>query len=62
MKTVEELNEIFKEIEQSVQDKAKKAGAPIFYIENGKRIRQEPTGERFVLVIDSDGTPAQYKL
>ncbi|NOU69310.1 hypothetical protein GC096_35425 [Paenibacillus sp. LMG 31461] len=62
MKTEKELNEIFKKIEQSVQDKARKAGAPIFYIENGKRIRQEPTGERYIQVIDSDGNLTDYKL
>ncbi|MDO7907497.1 hypothetical protein Q5741_13885 [Paenibacillus sp. JX-17] len=62
MKTSEELKSIFKTIVVSVQEKAKQSEAPIFYFENGKRIRQEPNGDRFVQIIDSNGEKVDYKI
>ncbi|WP_090677110.1 hypothetical protein [Paenibacillus tianmuensis] len=62
MKKGDELKEVLKHIERSVQMKAKEAGAPLYYIKNGKRIRQEPSGEKFVQIIDSDGNPADFRL
>jgi hypothetical protein len=50
-----ELQGVFKKAKQSVRDKAKLAGAPLYYIHNGKRIREDVDGKKCVIVIDSNG-------
>jgi hypothetical protein len=58
----EELRKTFERVKRSVRSKAKKAGAPLFYMENGKYIREEANGEKYIQVIEADGTVKDYKV
>jgi hypothetical protein len=57
-----ELQAAFKKARQSVRDKAKLAGAPLYYMHNGKRIREDVDGNKFVIVMDSNGNSTQFKV
>jgi hypothetical protein len=59
-KTGEDLHAVFKKAKQSVRDKAKASGSPLYYLRNGKRIREDVDGSKHVLVIDSDGKLSEY--
>jgi hypothetical protein len=54
-KTGQELQEILKKASKSAREKAKSAGAPLYYLSNGKRIREDADGKKFTLVVDSEG-------
>ncbi|WP_240420474.1 hypothetical protein [Paenibacillus periandrae] len=45
----DELMQVFKKVKISVRQKAKEAGAPLFYVQDGHYIREEPNGEKIVL-------------
>lgn len=59
-KTGPELQEVLKRASNSVREKAKAAGAPLFYIRNGKRIREDADGKKYALIIDSDGKLSEF--
>lgn len=61
-KTGKDLQAVFKKAKQSVRDKAKASGAPLYYLSNGKRIREDVDGSKHVLVIDSDGMLTEYNI
>lgn len=58
----EELRKAFERVKKSVRSKAKIAGAPLFYMENGKYIREEANGEKFIQVIEANGTVKDFKV
>ncbi|WP_334073860.1 MULTISPECIES: hypothetical protein [Paenibacillus] len=60
--TGDDLQKAFKRVKQAVRSKAKEASAPLFYVENGKYIREEPNGDKFIRVLDSDGILKDYKV
>lgn len=62
LKTGIELEEIFDKAHQTVKKKAKDAGAPLYYMHTGKRIREDANGQKFVIVLDADGNVMEYKL
>ena len=45
----EELSEILKRASQSARDKAKEAGAPLYYVSNGQYIREDADGKKQIL-------------
>lgn len=57
----EELRNTLNRVKNSVRAKAKKAGAPLFYMENGKYIREEANGEKYIRVVEA-GQVKDYKL
>jgi hypothetical protein len=57
-----ELQEILSKASRSAREKAKSAGAPLYYINNGKRIREDADGRKFVLVVNSEGNPLEFPL
>jgi hypothetical protein len=61
-KTGAELQAVFKKVKQSVRDKAKMAGAPLYYMHNGKRIREDVDGKKHVIVIDSNGNSTEFSV
>jgi hypothetical protein len=61
-KTGAELQAVFKKAKQSVRDKAKLAGAPLYYMRNGKRIREDVDGKKYVMVIDSNGKSTEFNV
>lgn len=61
-KTGPELQEILSKASRSAREKAKSAGAPLYYIENGKRIREDADGKKFVFVVNSEGNPLVFPL
>lgn len=60
--TGDELRKTFKRVKQTVRSKAKEAGAPLFYVENGKYIREEANGDKFIRVVEPDGTIKDFKV
>jgi hypothetical protein len=59
-KTGHELQEVLIKASRSAREKAKSAGAPLYYIDNGKRIREDADGRKFVLVVNSEGNPLEF--
>lgn len=57
-----ELQVAFKKARQSVRDKAKLAGASLYYMHNGKRVREDVDGNKYVIVIDSSGNSTEFKV
>jgi hypothetical protein len=57
-----ELQAAFIKAKLFVRDKAKLAGAPLYYMHNGKRIREDVDGSKYVVVIDSNGNLTEYKV
>lgn len=60
-KTGIELQEILKKASQSVREKAKSTGAPLYYMKNGKRIREDADGKKFILV-NTEGKLMEFTL
>lgn len=61
-KTGPELQEILGKASRSAREKAKSAGAPLYYINKGKRIREDADGRKFVLVVNSEGNPLEFPM
>ena len=59
-KTGQELRTILKNASQSARIKAKLAGAPLFYIHNGKRNRENADGQKYVVVVNENGQSLEY--
>ena len=59
-KTGPELLDVLSKASRSAREKAKSAGAPLYYIENGKRIREDADGKKFILVVNSEGKPLEF--
>jgi len=59
-KTGQELKEVLKAASKSVREKAKLTGAPLFYMQNGNRIREDADGRKYALVIDGDGKSLEF--
>ncbi|WP_438447085.1 hypothetical protein [Gorillibacterium sp. sgz5001074] len=57
----EELMKVFKKVKASVRQKAKEAGAPLYYMHNGQYVREDPSGEIIVLDRDSSIIDPNYK-
>ncbi|WP_274649008.1 hypothetical protein [Paenibacillus humicola] len=57
----DDLMKIFKKVKASVRQKAKEAGAPLYYMHNGQYVREEPSGERIVLDRDYSIMDPFYK-
>lgn len=51
----EELQHLLKKANQHAVTEAKKAGASIYYIEDGKRIREDASGQKFEITYDVTG-------
>ncbi|MRN56665.1 hypothetical protein [Paenibacillus monticola] len=51
----EELQRLLKKANQHAVAEAKKAGASIYYIKDGKRIREDATGQKFEITYDVAG-------
>ena len=51
----EKLQGLLKKANQQAIDQAKKAGASIYYIEDGKRIREDASGKKFEIIYDITG-------
>jgi hypothetical protein len=47
--TGKELQDILNRASQSVRDKAKSVGAPLFYVSDGKWIREDADGKMIIL-------------
>ncbi|MFD0696171.1 hypothetical protein ACFQZT_19030 [Paenibacillus sp. GCM10027628] len=62
VKTGQELQEVLKKASQSVREKAKSTGAPLYYLRNGKRIREDANGKKYALVIDSEGNLLEFDM
>jgi|GEM_PF-3557317 len=57
----QELSEILKKASQSARDKAKEAGAPLYYVSNGKYIKEDADGKKHILreFHEAENTEAQ---
>jgi gas vesicle protein len=51
----EELKKILKQASEQAKSEAKESGASIYYIEDGKRIREEASGQKFEIIYDENG-------
>jgi len=61
-KTGQELQEVLKAASKSVREKAKLAGAPLFYMQNGNRVREDADGRKYALVVDSEGKSLEFPI
>lgn len=59
-KTGQELQEVLKQASKSVREKAKLSGAPLYYMHNGNRIREDADGKKVALIIDADGKTLEF--
>lgn len=51
----EELKLILKRAGETAKSEAKEAGPSIYYMSNGKRIRESSTGEKYEIIFDESG-------
>ncbi len=56
----EELQEILKKASEQAKAEAKLAGASIYYMVNGKRIREAASGQKFEIIYDEHGKREEY--
>jgi hypothetical protein len=56
----EELQEILKKASAQAKAEAKLAGASIYYMVNGKRIREAASGQKFEIVYDENGQREEH--
>ncbi len=56
----EELKKILKQASEQAKSDAKRAGASIFYIVDGKRIREAANGQKFEIIFDENGKRKEY--
>ncbi|MEK0312256.1 hypothetical protein [Cohnella sp. 56] len=61
-KTGQGLREVLKAASKSVREKAKLAGAPLFYMQNGNRVREDADGRKYALVVDSEGKALEFPI
>jgi hypothetical protein len=61
-KTGPELQEVLSRASRSARNKANSAGAPLYYIEKGKRIHEDADGKKFVLVVNSEGNQLELSV
>jgi hypothetical protein len=60
VKTGQELQEVLRAASKSVREKAKEAGAPLFYMLNGNRVREDVDGQKYALVVDDKGNLLEF--
>ncbi|WP_218096378.1 hypothetical protein [Paenibacillus solanacearum] len=58
----DDLKGILERAGQSARTEAKKAGASIYYMMGGKRIRESATGEKFEIIYDENGNRKEIAL
>jgi hypothetical protein len=56
----EKLQEILKKASAQAKEEAKLAGASIYYMVNGKRIRETASGQKFEIVYDENGRREEH--
>lgn len=61
-KTGQELKEVLKAASKSVREKAKLTGAPLFYMQNGNRVREDADGRKYALIVDGDGKLLEFSI
>ncbi|MDF2647967.1 MAG: hypothetical protein K0Q73_3772 [Paenibacillus sp.] len=61
-KTGRELQAILKAANKSVREKAKLTGAPLFYMQNGNRVREDANGRKYALVVDDKGRELEFPI
>ncbi|EHS58066.1 MULTISPECIES: hypothetical protein [Paenibacillus] len=57
----EELQRILKQANEFARKQAKEAGASIYYIKNGKRVREDANGQKYEIVFDTLGIRKEYE-
>ncbi|WP_127583133.1 hypothetical protein [Paenibacillus koleovorans] len=62
VKKGQELQEVLKAASKSVREKARLAGAPLFYMQNGNRVREDADGRKYALVVDGDGKSLEFPI
>jgi len=62
VKTGQELQEVLRAASKSVRKKAKLAGAPLFYMQNGNRVREDADGQKYALVVDDKGSLLEFPI
>lgn len=62
VKTGQELKQVLNEASKSVREKAKLAGAPLFYMQNGNRVREDANGQKYALVVDENGEVLEFPI
>jgi hypothetical protein len=58
----DDLKEILEKAGEAARTEAKKAGASIYYMIDGKRIRESATGEKFEIKYDENGNRNEIAL
>ena len=56
----EELKRILKQASEQAKSEAKQAGASIYYIVHGKRIREAASGQKFEIIYNENGKREEY--
>jgi hypothetical protein len=56
----EELKRILKQASEQAKSEAKQAGASIYYIIDGKRIREAASGQKFEIIYNENGKREEY--
>ncbi|HEY0827373.1 MAG TPA: hypothetical protein VGE40_04715 [Bacilli bacterium] len=56
----EELKEILKQAMKQMELEAKLAGASIYYMVDGKRIREAASGQKYEIIYDENGNRLEY--
>jgi len=59
-KVGQELRSILQAASKSVREKAKQSGAPLFYMKDGNRIREDADGRKFALIIGDNGQQQEF--
>lgn len=62
VKTGQELQKVLRAASKSVREKAKLAGAPLFYMQNGHRVREDADGKKYALVEDDKGSLLEFPI
>lgn len=57
-----ELDLVLEKASKIARKKAKCTGTPLFYMENGRRIKEYPDGKKFVLIVDTKGNVTEVPL
>jgi hypothetical protein len=56
-----ELQRILKQANEFARKQAKEAGASIYYIKDGKRVREDATGQKYEIIYDTLGNRQEYE-
>lgn len=62
VKTGQELREVLKAASKSVREKARLNGAPLFYMQNGHRVREDADGRKVALIVDESGNLLEFPI